>query len=171
MNVPQSVLNGDKHEHGSFIFSWHGWDGLLGSWDTWERLGGFDVGAEIKGKWEWRLGCSSGQSFSQALTSLHIKILQWIQEETSFLGHRVQEESSPCCGAPGRGVFSLFLTLAALGMVHQTLCGPGFKADKDRLSWHLTELTTKSRGVLSRGGFGWVERGKKQVEKSICGAG
>lgn len=61
-------------------------------------------------------------------------------------------------GAPGRRVFSLLLTLAALGMIHQTLCEPGFKAGKGRFFWHLTEMTPKSREV---GLAGWREEKSK----------
>lgn len=106
-----------------------------------------------------------GSEISQALTSLHIEILQWIQEESSYPWAQGGRKSLPLAlVVPGRRVFSLFLVLAALGVVHQMLCEPWFKAGKDRFFWHLTEMTPKSRGggVFPEVGLaGWREEKSK----------
>lgn len=90
---------------------------------------------------------ASGQSFSQTLTSLHIKKLQWIQEERSSPWAEGGRKSLPIVGvAPGRRVFPFFLVLDALGMIHQMLWEPWFKAGKGRFLWDSIEMTLKSRG-------------------------
>lgn len=80
------------------------------------------MGAEIKGKWEWRLGNTLGQNFSQTLTSLHSKNLQRIQDERSYPWAQDGRKNPPLISeAPGRRVFDFFLNLDALGMIHQML--------------------------------------------------
>lgn len=128
------------------------------------------MGEEIKGKWEWRVGCTSGQSFSQTLIPLHIKKLQWIQKERSSPWAQGGWKSLPIVGVvPGRKVFSLFLILDALGMIRQMLCEPWFKAGKGRFLWDSIEMTLKSRGSFQRWALLGGERKKTSRKEYLWG--
>lgn len=137
---------------------------LLGH--AWERLGASNVGAEIKGKWEWRLGCASAQSFSHSDLSAHQNFA--VDPRRFYPCAQGGRKSLPLVSvAPGRS----FLFVPHFGCPWNGSPNAWFKAGKGGFFWHLTEMTPKSGEGLSRGGFGRVERGKKQVEKSICGGG
>lgn len=55
----------------------------------WERLGGSNVGAEIKGKWGWSLGCTSGRDSATFWPLCTSKSCSGSKNKHLILGHRV----------------------------------------------------------------------------------
>lgn len=105
------------------------------------------------------------------LTSLHVKRLQYYLRRKIYCpwAQISRKSLSIVSAVPGRRIFSLFLVLDVLGMIHQMLREPWCKLEKGSFMWYLIKMTLMAMGVFSRGGFCLIERGRKQVEKEYFG--